>query len=138
MPGAASAVRPMRDGAACAMVADVPGEAQRALRVVIADAGYGLHAAIAPLLEAEPGVELSATCADADELLAAIDAFSPAVVLTDVDLGPGADAAPAARLRETHPEVGVILVGERGLTLVERGADGRACALMRRLADQLA
>jgi DNA-binding NarL/FixJ family response regulator len=86
-------------------------------------------------------VEIVASCADADALVRAIDATQPDVVVTDIRMPPGdgdAGLRVAARLRETHPGVGVVVLSQfseprYGLTLLEQGSDGRAYLLKERV-----
>jgi DNA-binding NarL/FixJ family response regulator len=123
---------------------DSGGSARRALRVVFADDSYLLREAIGHVLESAPGIELIATCADGDELMAAVEALRPAVVVTDIRMPPSGDdegIAIANRLRETHPKIGVVVVSQYadpryGLALLERGSDGRAYLLKERLRDR--
>ena len=66
------------------------------------------------------------------------------MVLTDIRMPPSGDdegIAVADRLRETHPEIGVVVVSQYadpryGLALLERGSDGRAYLLKERLRDR--
>jgi DNA-binding NarL/FixJ family response regulator len=120
------------------------GERGDALRVVFADDSYLLREAIGHVLESAPGIELIATCSDGDELMAAVEDLRPAVVVTDIRMPPSGDdegIAIANRLRETHPEIGVVVVSQYadpryGLALLERGSDGRAYLLKERLRDR--
>ncbi len=77
-------------------------------------------------------------------LLAAIEAEEPDVVLTDIRMPPSGDAEGidvANRLRETHPQLGVVVVSQYadptyGLSLLEGGSDRRAYLLKERLHDR--
>lgn len=121
-----------------------PVRAANVLRVVIADDSYLLREAIGHLIDSEPGMDLVAKCADGDELLAAVEAHRPDVVVTDIRMPPSGDdegIAIANRLRDTHPEIGVVVVSQYadpryGLALLERGSDGRAYLLKERLRDR--
>jgi DNA-binding NarL/FixJ family response regulator len=114
------------------------------LRVVLADDSYLVREAITHVLSAAPEVEIVATCEDGDELRAAIEREQPDVVLTDIRMPPSGDdegIAIARHLRETHPEVGVVVVSQYadpryGIALLERGSDGRAYLLKERLHDR--
>jgi DNA-binding NarL/FixJ family response regulator len=116
----------------------------RAIRVVLADDSYLVREAIAHVLETEPGFVLVATCNDGDSLLAAVDAERPDVVLTDIRMPPSGDdegITVANRLRETHPEVGVVVVSQYanpryGMALLEGGSERRAYLLKERLHDR--
>jgi len=88
-----------------------------------------------------------ASCNDSDSLMRAIDEKKPDVVLTDIRMPPGngdEGLRVAAGLRETHPEMGVVVLSQYaepqyGLALLEGGSDGRAYLLKERLQhrDQL-
>jgi DNA-binding NarL/FixJ family response regulator len=116
----------------------------RAIRVVLADDSYLVREAIAHVLETEPGFVLVATCNDGESLLAAVDAERPDVVLTDIRMPPSGDdegITVANRLRETHPEVGVVVVSQYanpryGMALLEGGSERRAYLLKERLHDR--
>jgi DNA-binding NarL/FixJ family response regulator len=127
-------------------VTAIPGRApgSRPIRVVLADDSYLVREAIAYVLESEPGFELVATCDDGESLLDAIDAERPDVVLTDIRMPPSGDdegITVANRLRETHPEVGVVVVTQHanpryGVALLEGGSERRAYLLKQRLHDR--
>jgi DNA-binding NarL/FixJ family response regulator len=116
----------------------------RALRVVLADDSYLVREAVAHVLAGAPGLELVASCDDGDQLLAAIETQDPDVVLTDIRMPPSGDEegiAVANRLRETHPELGVVVVSQYAspryaLSLLEQGSDRRAYLLKERLRDR--
>ncbi len=115
-----------------------------ALRVVLADDSYLVREALTHLLKGAPGVEVVAVCAERDSLVAAIEAERPGVVVTDIRMPPGDDAEGvqiAARLRETHPETGVVVLSQYlepryALELLANGSDGRAYLLKDRLHDR--
>jgi DNA-binding NarL/FixJ family response regulator len=114
------------------------------LRVVLADDSYLVREAITHVLASAPDVVIVATCEDGDELREAIERERPDVVLTDIRMPPSGDdegIAIARSLRETHPEVGVVVVSQYadpryGIALLERGSDGRAYLLKERLHDR--
>jgi DNA-binding NarL/FixJ family response regulator len=116
----------------------------RTIRVALADDSYLVREAIAHVLDTEPGFELVATCDDGASLLAAVDAERPDVVLTDIRMPPSGDdegITVANRLRETHPEVGVVVVSQYanpryGVALLEGGSERRAYLLKERLHDR--
>ena len=101
---------------------------QDLLRVVIADDSYLVREALGHLLETDPRVELVARCQDGTELAETVDAELPDVVVTDIRMPPSGDDEGivfANRLRETHPEIGVVVVSQYadpryGLALLER------------------
>ena len=120
-------------------------EAERApIRVVLADDSYLVREAITHVLDSEPGFALVATCADGEELMTAVEAERPDVVLTDIRMPPSGDdegIAVANRLRRTHPEVGVVVVSQYanpqyGVALLEGGSERRAYLLKERLHDR--
>jgi DNA-binding NarL/FixJ family response regulator len=87
----------------------------RTIRVVVADDSFLVREAIAHVLETEPGFVLVASCGDGESLLAAVDAERPDVVLTDIRMPPSGDdegITVANRLRETYPDVGVVVVSQ--------------------------
>jgi DNA-binding NarL/FixJ family response regulator len=112
-----------------------------AVRVALADDSFLVREALAGLLAGMPEVELVATCHDADELRAAVDAERPDVVLTEIPMPPtmtDEGLRLAADLRDTHPETAVIALSDEcdpayALALLESGADGRAYLLKERL-----
>jgi DNA-binding NarL/FixJ family response regulator len=115
-----------------------------ALRIVLADDSYLVREALSYLLEGAPDVDVVAVCAERDSLMDAIEAERPDVVLTDIRMPPGDDAEGvhiAARLRETHPEIGVVLLSQYlepryALELLANGSDGRAYLLKDRIHDR--
>jgi DNA-binding NarL/FixJ family response regulator len=116
----------------------------RPIRVVLADDSYLVREAITHVLDTEPGIDLVATCADGDALMAAVEAEHPDVVLTDIRMPPSGDhegITVANRLRVTHPEVGVVVVSQYanpryGVALLEGGSERRAYLLKERLHDR--
>jgi DNA-binding NarL/FixJ family response regulator len=96
------------------------------------------------LLETQPDLEVAAVCEDLDSLLAAVATERPDVVVTDIRMPPSGqdEGIRAAReLRETSPEVGVVVLSQHAdpgyaLALLEGGADRRAYLLKERV-DEL-
>jgi len=115
-----------------------------ALRIALAEDSYIVRDGLEGVLRGDPGIEVVASCADMPSLLAAVDADPPAVVLTDIRMPPdGEDAGIqiASRLRETHPEVGVVVLSQYSepgyvLRLLDGGSEGRAYLLKERIADR--
>jgi DNA-binding NarL/FixJ family response regulator len=113
-------------------------------RVIVADDSYLVREALGHLLDSDPRVELVACCEDATELAETVDRELPDVVVTDIRMPPGRDddgIAFANRLRDTHPEIGVVVISEYadpryGLALLERGSEGRAYLLKQRLRER--
>jgi DNA-binding NarL/FixJ family response regulator len=114
------------------------------LRVVVADDSYLMREAIRQVLEQLDSVDVVAVCVDGDELRAAVHREVPDVILTDVRMPPGDDDEGiriAASLRETHPEIGVVVLSQYaepryGLELLAGGAEGRAYLLKERVHDR--
>ena len=113
------------------------------IRVVLADDHYLVREGVRRLLESEPEVEVVAVCGDLDSLLATVEAERPDVLVTDIRMPPGhADEGiqAAERLRETHPQVGVVVLSQYAnpsyaLALLEGGSGRRAYLLKERLTD---
>ena len=113
------------------------------IRVVLAEDHPIVREGIRRLLETQHEVEVAAACGDLDSLLAAVDAEEPNVVLTDIRMPPsntdeGIQAA--KRLRETHPDVGVVVLSQYAtpsfaLALLEGGSAGRSYLLKERVQD---
>jgi DNA-binding NarL/FixJ family response regulator len=83
------------------------------LRLVLAEDGELLRAGVVALLEGYDDVEVVAVATDYDELLAAADQARPDVVLTDIRMPPtltDEGIRAASRLRETHPDLGVVVL----------------------------
>jgi DNA-binding NarL/FixJ family response regulator len=114
-----------------------------AIRVVLAEDNYLVREGVSRLLEAEPDVDLVTACEDYDSLLRVIETDRPDVVLTDIRMPPtGSDEGirVANELRETHPEIGVVVLSQfldpqYALALLDSGADGRAYLLKERVRD---
>jgi DNA-binding NarL/FixJ family response regulator len=114
------------------------------IRVLLADDSYLIREALHEVLALIEGVNLVASFGDGDALLAAVDAERPDVVITDIRMPPSGDdegIRVARRLRETHPEVGVIVLSQYAgaayaLALLEGGAEGRGYLLKERIHDR--
>ena len=113
------------------------------IRVVLAEDHYIVREGIRRLLETQPDVEIAAVCDDLDSLLAAVDAEKPDVVVTDIRMPPGhtdEGIQAAGRLRETHPDIGVVVLSQYAtpsyaLALLESGSAGRSYLLKERVQD---
>jgi DNA-binding NarL/FixJ family response regulator len=113
------------------------------IRIVLAEDSYLVREGVRNLLETQPDLEVVASCEDLDGLLDAVDATRPDVVLTDIRMPPGGGdegIRAAARLRETSPETGVVVLSQYGdpeyaLALLELGSDRRAYLLKERVND---
>ena len=114
-----------------------------AIRVVVGEDSVVIREGIERMLERSEDIEVVATCADAATLRAAIAEQRPDVVLTDIRMPPtGTDEGirVAVELRETAPEVGVVVLSQHvepayALALLEGGSAGRAYLLKERLRD---
>jgi DNA-binding NarL/FixJ family response regulator len=114
------------------------------LRLAVADDNYLVREALRELLCGVPEVELVAVCEDRYALQDAIQRHSPDVVMSDIRMPPSGGSEGirvAAELRETRPEVGVVILSQYddpglALELFRSGADGRAYLLKERVADR--
>jgi DNA-binding NarL/FixJ family response regulator len=113
------------------------------IRLVLAEDQYLVREALQRLLETRDDFEVAAVCEDLDSLLAAVDAERPDVVITDIRMPPGntdEGIQAATRLRETSPEVGVVVLSQYAspsyvLALLEGGSERRAYLLKERVKD---
>jgi DNA-binding NarL/FixJ family response regulator len=114
------------------------------IRVVVADDSYLIRESLTLMLATEPEVELVSVCSNGKELEAAIAAEHPAFVIVDIRMPPsGADEGVrvANRLRETHPDTGVLVLSQYAeaayaLALLESGSARRAYLLKERIRDK--
>jgi len=98
------------------------------MRVVVADDSVLFREGLSRLVEAA-GIEVSGRAADAVELEAMVDANPPDIVITDIRMPPTHTTeglVAAARIRDRHPEVAVLLLSQyvetsHALRLLERG-----------------
>jgi DNA-binding NarL/FixJ family response regulator len=112
-------------------------------RLVLAEDHYLFREGVRRLLETRSDLDVAAVCGDLGSLLAAVAAERPDVVVTDIRMPPGgADEGiqAAERLRETNPEIGVVVLSQYAnpsyvLALLERGSAGRAYLLKERVKD---
>lgn len=113
------------------------------LRVVLADDAFLLREGVAALLAESDEVEVVASVGDHDALLRAVEQHQPDVVVTDIRMPPtGNDEGirAANTLRETHPEVGVVVLSQYiepryAVRLLADGARGRAYLLKEHVGD---
>jgi DNA-binding NarL/FixJ family response regulator len=111
------------------------------IRVVLAEDNLLVREGLVRLLERQPEIEVAAACADADELLATVEATEPQVVVTDIRMPPGDSDEGirlAARLRVEHPQIGVVVVSQHAdpayaLALFDQGSQRRAFLLKERI-----
>jgi DNA-binding NarL/FixJ family response regulator len=124
--------------------AGTEGDGERPIRVVIAEDAYVIREFLTATLSAAPEVELAAVCSNGKELQTAIATWDPDVVVTDIRMPPsGADEGirAAARLRETHPNVGVVVLSQYAepsyaLALLDQGSSRRAYLLKERIRNR--
>jgi DNA-binding NarL/FixJ family response regulator len=113
------------------------------IRLVLAEDHYLVREGIRRLLETRADLEVAAVCGDLDSLLSAVAAEQPDVVVTDVRMPPGdtdEGIQAAERLRETNPEIGVVVLSQYAnptymLALLERGSARRAYLLKESVKD---
>ncbi len=118
-------------------------EGATALKVVFAEDNYLVREGTSALLRQVDDVELVAVVADLQELLDAVVAHAPDVVLTDIRMPPtntteGIDAA--KRIRADHPSIGVVVLSqfadeEYAYELLKEGAAGLGYLLKERVAE---
>jgi DNA-binding NarL/FixJ family response regulator len=116
-------------------------DAARPIRVVAAEDSYVIREFLTATLEAAPEVELVAVCSNRNELDQAIASLRPEVLITDIRMPPsGGDEGilVAVRLRETDPEMGVVVLSQYAepgyvVALFESGSGRRAYLLKERI-----
>jgi DNA-binding NarL/FixJ family response regulator len=114
------------------------------IRVVLAEDSLLVREGVRQLLDGAADIEVVGACADLDSLLETIERERPDVVLTDIRMPPSntdEGVRVAARLRETDPDVGVVVLSQYDepayvLKLLEAGSDGRAYLLKERVHDR--
>lgn len=113
------------------------------IRIVLAEDHYLVREGVRRLLDAQPDLEVLAVSGDLDSLLAAVKKERPDVVVTDVRMPPGdrdEGIQAAQRLRETDPDVGVLVLSQYAspdyaLALLKHGSAGRGYLLKERVTD---
>jgi DNA-binding NarL/FixJ family response regulator len=117
-------------------------ESRRMVRVAVGEDSYLVQQGIAQVLATLQDVELVAMCETTAQLERVISSERIDVVLTDIRMPPDQSDEGiefAARLRETRPEIGVIILSqflepEYPVRLFEHGSSGRAYLLKERIA----
>jgi DNA-binding NarL/FixJ family response regulator len=117
-----------------------------ALRIALGEDSLIVREGVTRLVSSAPDLEVVASCAEYDELMTAVEREHPDVVLTDIRMPPtwsDEGVRLANVLRETHPDVGVVVLSQYAdpayvLALFERGSDRRAYLLKERLRDRIA
>jgi DNA-binding NarL/FixJ family response regulator len=113
------------------------------LRVVFAEDNYLVREGTAALMAENDEVEIVATAASFDELIAAVADRTPDAVLTDIRMPPtnSDEGIRAARqIRADHPAIGVVVLSqfadeEYVYDLLKDGAEGLGYLLKERVAD---
>jgi len=114
------------------------------IRLVLAEDNLLVREGIQQLLATASDLDVVRACEDMDSLLEAIEEARPDVVLTDIRMPPSRTdegVQIAARLRETHPGIGVVVLSQYSdpayvLKLLETGSDGRGYLLKERVHDR--
>jgi len=118
-----------------------PGTDVATVSVVIADDSYVMREFLAAALSTADGIELQAVCVNGSELEAAVETWTPDVVVTDIRMPPtGTDEGLqiAGRLRDEHPDMGVVVLSQYAepayaLALFDGGSARRAYLLKERI-----
>jgi DNA-binding NarL/FixJ family response regulator len=113
------------------------------LRVVIAEDVLIVREGVLRMLGYQEDIEVVAAVDDLPQLLAAVDAHAPDVVLTDIRMPPtGTDEGiqAALTLRDSHPQLGVVVLSQHidagwALELFARGSERRAYLLKERVSE---
>jgi DNA-binding NarL/FixJ family response regulator len=111
--------------------------------VAVAEDNLLVREGLERLLGLQPDVEVVASCADLDSLIAAVEADRPDVVVTDIRMPPDhtdEGIRAALQLREKRPELGVVVLSQfsdpaYALALLEGGSERRAYLLKDRIDD---
>jgi len=114
------------------------------IRIAIGDDSLIVREGVRQLLTQDPDLEIVATVGDLPALEAACENERPDVVVTDIRMPPAntnEGIALAIELRDTHPEMGVVVLSQfadpaYALALLERGSERRAYLLKERLRDR--
>ena len=104
-----------------------------AVTVVTVDDQAVFRAAARDVIDATPGFESAGEASSCEEALAVIDKVEPSLALVDVRM-PGTDGVETAmRIRDTHPEVVVVLISIEEMSGLPSGAaESGAAALVRK------
>jgi DNA-binding NarL/FixJ family response regulator len=113
------------------------------IRIVLAEDQYLVREGLRRVLETQEELEVVSVCGDLDSLLVNVAAELPDVVVTDIRMPPGntdEGIQAAIRLRETNPEVGVVVLSQYAtpdymLALLDGGSERRGYLLKERVKD---
>ena len=136
------ALKGLPEPVAAATVAWEPLPLEQPLRVIVADDAALIRAGVVRLL-ADGGFVVVAEAADADELLAAVDADPPDLVVTDIRMPPtntDEGLRAAAVIRERHPATAVLVLSQHveagaAATLLEGDPSGVGYVLKERVSE---
>lgn len=114
------------------------------LRVVVAEDSFLIRESLNEVLTSSPLVELVEVCSNGKELLAAVPRTHPDVAVIDIRMPPSGDYEGihvAARLRETNPDLGVVVLSQYAepsyaMALLADGTSRRAYLLKERIRSQ--
>jgi DNA-binding NarL/FixJ family response regulator len=121
--------------------AGVYGRSMAATRVVLGEDSLIVREGVRRLLELDGNVEVVAVAGDMGALRDACESGRVDVLLTDIRMPPtntDEGIRLAAELRDSHPEVGVVVLSQYDdpgyvLALLDRGSDGRGYLLKQRV-----
>src|SRR5205823_8825975 len=107
------------------------------LRVVVAEDSFLIRELLTQMVDDAPEGELVEACSNGKELLAAVARSNPDVVVLDIRMPPSGvneGIHVAARLRETDPDIGVVVLSQYAepsyaLALLEQGTSRHAYLL---------
>jgi DNA-binding NarL/FixJ family response regulator len=114
------------------------------IRVVLADDSHDVRDVLAEILNGSPEIDLVALADDEPTLVAAIEAFLPDVVVTDIRMPP-TDTDEGVRVAEslamTHPHIGVVILSQYSdpdwlSNVFDRGTRNRAWVMKERVASR--
>ena len=111
------------------------------LRVALGEDSIIVREGVRQLLDGDPAFEVVGAVGDLESLRELCRSARPDVVVTDIRMPPTSrdeGIQLAAELRDTHPEIGVVVLSQfsdpvYALALLERGSDGRAYLLKERV-----
>jgi DNA-binding NarL/FixJ family response regulator len=111
------------------------------IRIVLAEDQYLVREGLRRVLETQEGLEVVSECGDLDSLLVTVATERVDVVVTDIRMPPGntdEGIQAATRLRETNPEVGVVVLSQYAtpgyvLALLNGGSERRGYLLKERV-----
>ena len=113
------------------------------IRVVLADDSRAVRDVLAEILNESSEIDVVALADDEPTLLAAIEAYRPDVVVTDVRMPPTATdegVRVAESLAMTHPDIGVVILSQYSdpqwlSRVLDSGNENRAWVMKERVAD---